>query len=154
MGFLPDPLHPALIHFPIVLTLVGLLLDALSRSRRGRPLEPAGVVVMALAAVSAVVAVLSGDEARDEAVVPAAAAALVSRHEQLGELVMWLLIAVAVLRIVLAARGWFSGTVAVVYLLLATAVAAAVVYQGHLGGQMVFRYGVGTAPVQRELARS
>ncbi len=149
MGFLPDPLHPSIIHFPIVLSLVGVLLDLLSRFRRARSLEPAGAVLMVLAAAGAVAAVLTGKAANEEAVVPRAAAALVGRHEQLGEIAMWLLIGVAVVRLALAARGWFRGAAVWAYLLLAAAAAVVVGYQGHLGGQIVFRYGVGTAPIQR-----
>ena len=149
MGFLPDPLHPSIIHFPIALSLVGVLLDLLSRFRRARSLEPAGAVLMVLAAAGAVVAVLTGHAASDEAVVPKAAAALVGRHEQLGEIAMWLLIGVAVIRLLLAARGWFRGVAAWAYLVLAATAAVVVGYQGHLGGQIVFKHGVGTAPVQR-----
>ncbi len=150
MGFLPDPLHPSVIHFPIALSLVGVLLDLLSRHARARSLENGGAVLMLLAAAGGIVAVLTGEAARDEAVVPQAASALVGRHEELGELAMWLLIAVAVIRVVMAIRGWFRGVAAWGYLVLAAAVAAVVGYQGHLGGQIVFRHGVGTAPVQRQ----
>lgn len=149
MGFLPDPLHPSVIHFPIALSLVGVLLDLLSRHRRGRPLEPAGLVLMVLAAAGGIVAVLTGEAAHDEAVVPQAAAALVARHEQLGEIAMWALIVLAAARIALAARGWFRGAAAWAYVLAAAVVAGLVGYQGHVGGQLVFRHGVGTAPVQR-----
>jgi len=150
MGFLPDPLHPAVIHFAIALSLVGVLLDLVSRHRRARPLEPAGAVLMILAAAGGIVAVLTGKAANDDAVVPRSAAALVERHEALGELAMWLLIAVALIRVVMAVRGWFRGAAAWAYLLLAAAVATVVGYQGHLGGQIVFHYGVGTAPLQRQ----
>jgi len=150
MGFLPDPLHPAVIHFPIALSLVGVLLDLLARHRRARSLEPAGLVLMLLAAAGAIVAVLTGSAAHDEAVVPQAAAALVARHEELGEIAMWALIAVAAARIALAVKGWFHGAAAWAYLLAAAVVAGLVSYQGHLGGQIVFRHGVGTAPVQRQ----
>jgi uncharacterized membrane protein len=150
MGFLPDPLHPAVIHFPIALTLVGVLLDLLSRHARARSLESGGAVLMFLAAAGGVAAVLTGKAANDEAVVPQAAAALVGRHEELGELAMWLLIVVAAVRVVMAIRGWVRGAAAWGDLVLAAVVAAMVSYQGHLGGQIVFRHGVGTAPVQRQ----
>jgi uncharacterized membrane protein len=149
MGFLPDPLHPSVIHFPIALSLVGVLLDLVSRHRKARILEPGGAALMLFAAAGAVVAVLSGDAAHDEAVVPPVAAALVGRHEALGEIAMWLLIAVAAVRLAMAIRGYFRGVAAWAYLVLAAAVAVVVSYQGHLGGQLVFRHGVGTAPVQR-----
>jgi uncharacterized membrane protein len=151
MGFLPDPLHPAIIHFPIALGLVALLFELLARHPRARNLEAAAGLLIALAALGSVAAVLSGQVARDEAVVPAAVVPLLARHEDVGELAMWLLLAVAAGRLVLAWRGWFKGIVPWVYLLAATAVVGAVAYNGYLGGKMVFDHGLGTGPVQRQV---
>jgi len=149
MGFLPDPLHPAIVHFPIVLSIVAVLLDLASRHRRGGGLEKGGAVLVVLAALGGVAAVLTGNAAHDAAVVPPAAAAILARHENVGELAMWALCALAAARVVLAARGWFKGAIAWLYLAAALAVAALVGYNGHLGGRMVFDHGLGTAPVQR-----
>ena len=152
MGWLPDPVHPAVVHFPIALSLVAVLLDVVSRRHRARGLESGGAALMVLAALGSIAAVVTGNAAHDEAVVPAAAAALVARHEQVGELAMWLLCALAAVRIALALKGWFKGSVAWIYLASAAVAAALVGYNGYLGGRMVFEHGVGTAPVQRALA--
>ena len=152
MDFLPDPLHPAVVHFPIALALVALLLEALARHPRGRALEPAAVLLVVLSAVGAIVAVVTGDLAHDEAVVPPAARALIGRHEELGEIAMWALVVLAVARLVLVRLGRNRGAAAWLYLVLLAAAAGAVGYNGHLGGQAVFRHGVGTDPVQRSAA--
>ncbi len=146
---MPDPLHPAIIHFPIVLSLIALLFEVLARHPRARSLEGAAGFLFVLAALGSVAAVLSGQAARDEAVVPPTVLPLINRHEDLGELAMWLLLAVAVVRLLLAWRGWFKGVVPWVFLLLAAVAAGAVGYNGYLGGKMVFDHGLGTAPVQR-----
>jgi uncharacterized membrane protein len=150
MGFLPDPLHPAIIHFPIALSLVALLFELLARHPRARNLEPAAGLLIVLGALGGVAAVLSGQLARDAAVVPPVVVPLLARHEDVGELAMWLLLAVAAGRLVLAWRGWFKGIVPWLYLLAATVAAGAVSYNGYLGGKMVFDHGLGTGPVQRE----
>ncbi len=149
MDFLPDPLHPAVIHFPIALALVALLVDSLARLPRWRVLETAAVLLITLAALGGVAAVVTGDIAHDEAVVPAAARDLVEQHEEVGEIAMWSLVGLAAVRLLLAWRRRFVGALPWAYLVLAAAVAGLVAYNGHLGGRMVFDHGVGTAPVQR-----
>jgi uncharacterized membrane protein len=149
MGFLPSPLHPAVVHFPIVLSLVAVALELLARHRRLRALAGAAGLLMVLAALSSVAAVLTGNAAHDDAVIPTAAAALVARHENIGEIAMWLLLGLAAARVVTAWRGWFRGVVVWGYLTVAVVAATLVGFNGYLGGEMVFRHGVGTAPVQR-----
>jgi len=56
MGWLPDPVHPAIVHFPIALSLAAVLLDLVSRHRCARGLEAGGAVLMALAALGSVAA--------------------------------------------------------------------------------------------------
>jgi len=153
MSLLPDPFHPAVVHFPIALSLVGLLLDLLSRHPKARSLAPGGLVLMVLAALGGIAAVLSGQVAEDDAAVPRAARDLLERHEELGDVAMWALLVVAAVRVVLALRGAFRGWAAWVYLALALAVCGLVGYQGYLGGELVFRHGVGTLPVQRGVAQ-
>jgi len=141
MSLLPDPLHPAIIHFPIVLSLVALLLELLARHPRARTLESAAGLLFVLAALGGVAAVLSGQ---------AAVAPLIASHEEVGELAMWLLLAVAAVRVLLGWRGWLRGVVPWAFLLFAAAAAGVVAYNGYLGGKMVFDHGLGTAPVQRQ----
>lgn len=146
MSLLPEPLHPAVVHFPIALTLVALLFELLGRHPRLRPLTNGGLLLIVLAAAGGVAAVLSGNLAHDAAVVPGAARDLVESHEELGESVMWGLIVLAALRVVLAAKGWYEGWRPWVFVLLLAVAAGAVGYNGHLGGRMVFDHGIGTAP--------
>ena len=149
MDFLPDPLHPAVVHFPIALALVALLFEAIARHPRGRALEPAAVLLVVLAAAGAIAAKVTGDLAHDAAVVPPAARALLGRHEELGEIAMWALVVLAVVRLALARFGRHRGAATWLYLVLLAGAAGAVAYNGHLGGAAVFRHGVGTDPVQR-----
>jgi uncharacterized membrane protein len=150
-GVIPNPLHPALVHFPLVLTLVGLLLDLAARHQRGRNLEPAAPVLMALAGATAIAAWLSGRAAEQRAVVPAEAVALLERHEILGAAAMIAVVAVAAARIVLAAQRRPAGRLAWIYLAAAAGAVLLVLVTAAAGGDLVFRHGVGTAPLRQPL---
>jgi uncharacterized membrane protein len=154
MSLLPDPLHPAIVHFPIALSVVALLFELIARHPRARSMGTAAGVLLVLAAIGSVVAVLTGNAAHDEAVVPAAVAPLVAQHQQVGEIAMWLLLAVAVVRIALAWRGWLRGWLGWGFLLALAGVTGLVGFNGYLGGRMVFDHGLGTVPVQRQGARA
>ena len=147
MSLLPDPLHPAVVHFPIALTFAALLFEAASRAPRWRTLATASLVLIVLAATSAVAAVITGDVAHEEVVVPVAARALLEQHEELGELLAWGLGLLAVARVVLARFGRHDGPLGWLYLVLLGVLCGVVAYQGHLGGRLVYEHGVGTAPL-------
>lgn len=146
MSVLPDPLHPALVHFPIALTFVALLFEALSRTRRWRSLEDAAVFLVVLAALGSVVAFVTGKLAHEEAVVPPAGRHLLEQHESLGVWVMVGLLLLAGARLVLAWADRQHGWPAWLYLGALALAAALVAYQAHLGGRLVFDHGVGTVP--------
>lgn len=148
MSWIPDPLHPAVVHFAIALTFAALLLEMLARHPRLRSLQAGGLVLVVLAALAAMVAVVTGRAEGLAAVVPEGARSLVETHEEIGETAMWWLLGVAALRVLLGAWRRYTGWRPWAFLLLATVGACLVGYNGWLGGRMVFDHGVGTAPVQ------
>ena len=148
MNWLPDPLHPAIVHFPVALAVGAFLLALAARHRRLSTWDSPAVFLLVLAAIGSAAAVLTGDAAHDDAVIPTAAAALVGRHEHVGTLAMWVLVGLAAVRLLLAWGRLWRGAIAWVFVLLIGGSAALVLYNGHLGGQMVYRHGVGTDPVQ------
>lgn len=144
MDWLPDPLHPAIVHFPIALAAAALLFDLWARVRRGAG-SACATALLALAAVGSVAAVLSGQAAYGDAVVPRSAQAAVDRHEQMGEAVMFALLGLLGARAVAAWRRWRHPVLAWVLTLLLAVVVGLVGLTGHLGGQLVFRHGVGVS---------
>lgn len=146
MDWLPQPLHPAVVHFVVVLPFLALLFEVIALMPKGRQLAPVAPIVLLLAAAAGVAAVLSGESAHDEAVVPPAARALMEQHEELGEKVMIGFIVLAVIRVVLWRIERFAFWVRGLWLLLLLGGAVAVGYNGKLGGELVFHHGVGTQP--------
>jgi len=144
---IPDPLHPAVIHFPIVFILVGAVLAGAAVAWRRFALLAA--ICLALGATASVVAVETGHkEKRDEIAVPEGEGRKVlKKHEKDGEATRNLAIGAAVLAglAALARRRWpvAARTIAVVTALAALLAALRVVEVGRTGGELVYQYGVG-----------
>lgn len=149
---LPDPLHPAVVHFPIVLTFLLPLvaLGALWHARRNPGSRGAWMLTVALAGAltaSAWMAVETGegDEEGAEQVVPDAA---LESHEEAAE--RFLLLSAGVLLV--AGAGLLRGRIGTGARLATTAGAFGLVVAGalvgHSGGELVYRHGAAAAHAQ------
>lgn len=147
MNFLPNPLHPAVVHFPIVLLLLGAVaaVAAVFVRQHGIPVLAAGLLV--LGAVGAWGAVESGES--DGGLVENTAPqvdALVDAHETWAKrtLTISIFAAFAAGVSVLTAR-WprTARAVAVGAALISVAAAYGVYETGHRGGALVYRHGAG-----------
>ena len=145
---IPDPLHPALVHFPIVLILLGTGLSILAVFWRKGYVPAFAAALMVLGALGAWAAVASGKS--DGGLVEntsAGVGALLDAHETWAERTLTAAAIAAVIavgsvtmlrRFPRAARG------AAVAAALAAMVAAWTVYEtGHRGGALVYQHGAG-----------
>jgi predicted membrane protein DUF2231 len=148
----PNPLHPAVVHFPIVLMLflpvVALVtLWAIRRGASPRRAWAVPFVVAGLLTLSSWVSVETGEEQseRVERVVPEQP---MESHEELAEVFFMLSGAV----LVVAAVGMLNGRIGRASRVLATVgavgLAAAGVRVGHSGGQLVYTHGAASAYTQ------
>lgn len=142
---IPDPLHPAVVHFPIALLLVGAGMSLLSVVFRRWALPTA--LILFLGALGAVVAVQTGEH--EEHRLPKMSGELheaFENHEHAGKRTRNFAIVAAVfaglstlpVRISLLRRG-LAGITAVVALMCAYQVVQA----GHYGGALVYKHGLG-----------
>jgi uncharacterized membrane protein len=146
---LPDPLHPALVHFPIVLALLAPLLAAgfFWAIRTGRFPARAWIAVVVFQAVlfgSAWLTAETGEE-EEERVERVVAEDPIEEHEEAAEWFIW----ITAVTLPFAAAGVLSGgpaTGARVLTIVGTLVAAAAVAQvGHTGGLLVYEHGAALA---------
>lgn len=147
MNFIPDPLHPAVVHFPVVLILLGAIgaVGAVFWRRHHVPFF-AGVF-LALGAVGAWVAVQTGesDGGLMESLSPAAES-LLEEHEDWAERTLVFAAIAAVAALAAAALTRFprtARTTAVVAALTGLVAGYAVYETGHRGGALVFRHRAG-----------
>ena len=83
---LPSPLHPAIVHFPIVLTLLGTLFSIFAVITRRGALPQLTALILILAAGSAQYAVYTGnDQDPMFGTLPEEMRALVREHSEWGE---------------------------------------------------------------------
>lgn len=146
---LPNPLHPAVVHFPVVLAFLLPLFAAGAiwairrgaRPRRAWSIPFAGAAVLAL---SAWLAVETG-EAQDERVERVVAEQPLSAHEEMAEAFLTgsaVLVVVAAVGLV----GGLAGRAArIVTALGSVALVVGAARVGHTGGQLVYRYGAASA---------
>ncbi len=143
-------LHPALVHFPIVLLPVAVLCEVAGLTEAGRRRGARGLAVWlwVAAGLTAGLAEWAGEEAADSfADLPARTLAALGNHSDWGHYTWWTLGALAVLRIALAwwARGeaprpaWPFG----VLVLLGLGAVGMTFYTADLGGALVYEHGVG-----------
>jgi uncharacterized membrane protein len=154
---LPDPLHPAIVHFPIVLAILApvVALGALWAIHKGaRPLRAWGLTLAVLAALvaSSWLAIETGEEQEDR-VKPVVPKGVVHEHEEAAETFLYLAGAV----LVISAAGLIgipaSGRTARVLGTAGTLALVGAGWQvGHSGGELVYKYGAASAYTQAALA--
>lgn len=146
---LPDPLHPAIVHFPVVLAFLLPISAAVAiwTIRKGARPARAWLVPLAIAAglaLSSRVAVETG-ESQDERVERVVQEQPLESHEEAAEAFLW----GSAIVLVVAAAGLIRGPLGTISRALATAGAVALVagaaYVGHTGGQLVYKYNAASA---------
>lgn len=147
MFSLPSPLHPALVHFPIVLILVGTMVAIVAIFFRRRFLPVLSAGVLAAAALGTVAAAWTGGQEEEMAgeLTPQAEHAL-DEHEDWGMATRNVTLVAAALAIAAAVTlRWSRLSRGLAVLAAAASLGASfcVAQAGHYGGQVVYRYGIG-----------
>ena len=150
---LPDPLHPAVVHFPIALAALIPLFAALTllaiRMGRTSPHTWAVVVLMqALLVGSAWLAHETGHD-QEERVEKIVKESLIEAHEEAADRVLWFAVAGLAAAAIGLAGGKAGAWGRAGALAISLATLAAAVQTGHLGGELVYRHGAANAYVEK-----
>ena len=146
----PDPLHPAVVHFPIVLIFLGTLISILTIFTRRGALPQFAAAILILAAGSAQFAVITGGDQTDDVIqrMPNARP-LIRDHAEWGERMRTIAVIAAAVAVVALAFYRARGFRRILALITATIGAAAcycAVEAAQLGEAMVYHHGVGQIP--------
>ena len=136
-------LHPAVVHFPVALAVVGAAAELFYLVLRQPVIRWFGPILLTLALMGSGVAYFSGKAVGDKAEHQGVPGAAVDKHETsclwaLGTLGLATLLSWAVRP---TGRGLWLAT------LVALAAAGLTVYTGYLGGELVYRHGAGRVKV-------
>jgi uncharacterized membrane protein len=148
---IPDPLHPAVVHFPIGLMFLGTLFSILTIFTRRGALPQFAALILILAAAGAQLAVITGGEETDDVVqrMPESRP-LIYRHAEWGELMRNVAVAAACSAVV-AVAFFKAQTFRQVMAFVTTIIAASACYCAfealQSGAEMVYHHGVGVEKV-------
>jgi uncharacterized membrane protein len=140
-------LHPFVDHFTVALILIGILTDlAASLIPTRLWIRYMALSLMILGTAGAWASNLTGgwDADRVWDAVHGPGKVILERHAKLGDYLPWVFLALALWRIGVQFAGFIAAS-RPIYLLLAVIAGGAIIYQGRLGGEMVYDYGIGTA---------
>jgi uncharacterized membrane protein len=154
---LPDPLHPAVVHFPIVLAILApiVALGSLWAIRQGaRPLRAWGLTLVVLAALvaSSWLAIETGEQQEDR-VKPVVPKGVVHDHEEAAEAFLLLAGTVLIISVAGLIRTPVIGRSARILGAAGTLVLVGAAWRvGHTGGELVYRHGAASAYTQSNVA--
>jgi uncharacterized membrane protein len=144
-------LHPVVDHFTVALILVAILADLLASLLPLRLwLRNMAVTLMVLGALAAIGSKFTGgwEAERIWDTLSQSSKDALQWHAQVGSYLAPILSALAVWRVGLQFIGFLSRT-RFIYLIVAVVAGGAILYQGDLGGDLVYEYGVGTKTIEQ-----
>jgi uncharacterized membrane protein len=141
-------LHAVVDHYTVALIVVGILVDLFAglMPSRSWPRTTALTLMVAGTAAAWGSQLTGGWEAGRvwKSVEGGPAIDILKRHAELGDWLPWVFLALALWRIGIQFLGFLASSRSI-YLLIAIIAGGVIIYQGHLGGELVYDYGVGTA---------
>jgi uncharacterized membrane protein len=137
------PFHPAIVHTPIALIIVGAVFELVGRALDNEWWRKAAFAMLIVGVLGAVLAVSSGGPAGDRAEHQGVSEQAVDAHEEIAKISLWLGIAAVLARAVAGRMGAARAAVGALALLLHLGAATTVGIAGYRGGKLVFEHGAG-----------
>ena len=150
--------HPQVVHFAIALLIVYVLLELVGIIFNRDFFSKAAHLILFLGVLAGLVAVLTGNQAfqvaaklKDQGIkIPLNA---INQHEDAANLVVWYFTILLVIRTFLVLRKKFIGYIKYIFIVFALIGSFLVYRAGDLGGKLVYKYGVGTDFIKKEISK-
>lgn len=139
-------LHPVVDHFTVALIIVAILIDLVASVVPRMWLRHSALTILILGTAASWGSNLTGgwEAGRVWENVKEPALDVLKRHAWLGHWLPWVLLVLALWRLGIQFVAFIAGT-RPIYLMIAVVAGGVMLYQGSLGGKLVYDYGVGTA---------
>jgi uncharacterized membrane protein len=148
MEFLAS-LHPKIVHFPIALLITYTCLEFIGAIFKNDNFSRAAYIILILGVIGAVGAVLTGNQADAAAQLISAKnnsipLAAIESHQTYANISLWFFAGLLVIRTYYIVKRKFKGGIIFLFVVLALIGSYFIFEAGLKGGELVFKYGVGT----------
>lgn len=136
-------IHPYFVHFPVAILSIGLLWDLLGIVTKKDSFLHAGWWAQMFGTLAIVASVITGLIAESAVVHNDAVHGIMETHKAIGLVAAGVFIALFIWRSILRSALPVKKILLVVYILLSTGSVVTMLTGAHLGGRMVYEFGVG-----------
>ena len=148
MEFLAE-LHPRIVHFPVSLFILYFFLEAFGILLKKKYLSKTAYIILIAGIVTAVTAVLTGNQAHEAAKMILSGKnnllnGMIEQHEQNATITLWYFFAILILRTYFITKKKFESNWKYIFIPLGLAGCYLIYITGIHGGELVFKYGIGT----------
>lgn len=146
-------IHPKVVHFPVALLTTYSILEIIGIIFNKEFITKSALLVLCLGVVTALIAVLTGNQAAANFVYwTDDSLALLNNHQTCATYLLWVSAIVCGLRIYVVIKKKFVGWIKYVFVIFAIVILFIVFKTGSYGGDLVKKYGIGTDIYQNEEA--
>lgn len=133
-------LHPQSVHFPIAILLLAGGIYIFAHFQKKETYYPMAYLLHSIGVIGAIIGILTGRWASTDVNIEGEVKSILNQHEWLGYICLWLYALLWVWQYLRQKR--MSNKESIGFLFIYVAVSCLLAYMAHLGGEMVYEYGI------------